>query len=366
MSHVMSKLNQPAAGVDTLKDYREAQMSESRWIDVTHGVKENNFVDNFTFLNNAVLSRYAGDEQLMATTGIFGPITPGTLVHLNPFAQKVDPKNLVVQSNRAPDGKKKDLVTELNELHDKNTNNTPCSAHALCVQGFWVADTDGARIPCLDGASNLFGGTGQLIISLIGDGKGDEAQCDVQQLNFPLLHFGPSKESQDIYKNTLAYYGAKLLAPNEEFELGFTQDLWGIQYDQKLPQYVTDYQFAAQKGGGLFVEHHPFPHIWLPAQGIDPVFNRKTVSRILLGRRLDITQEDGYYRTVQKQHYHFTMFEIPLDGSALAIRPQCIHNDSFTDGAQTVFLANTPANTVALRHSAPIQDMRAGDIPFNK
>jgi hypothetical protein len=60
------------------------------------------------------------------------------------------------------------------------------------------------------------------------------------------------------------------------------------------------------------------------------------------------------------------MFEIPLDGSALAIRPRCIHNDSFTQGAQTVFLANTPANTVALRHSMPITNMYAGGVPVKK
>jgi len=59
------------------------------------------------------------------------------------------------------------------------------------------------------------------------------------------------------------------------------------------------------------------------------------------------------------------MFEVPTDGSALAIRPQCIHNDSFTQGAQTVFLANTAANTVALRHSTPITNMSAGGHPVN-
>jgi hypothetical protein len=72
--------------------------------------------------------------------------------------------------------------------------------------------------------------------------------------------------------------------------------------------------------------------------------------------------EDGYFRTVEIPKYHFTMFEIPVDGSVLAVRPQCIHDDSFSEGAQTMWLGNTPANTVALRHSAPIDKMEAGGV----
>ncbi|WP_105168659.1 hypothetical protein [Pseudoalteromonas sp. T1lg23B] len=347
MSHVTVKTVSALAG-ETLSDYRASQMKEARWKNVTQGVSDRDLDDNFDFLNGAVLNRDAGGEMLLTTTGLFGPIRSGTFVHLD-----INAHNQVVPSKRAATNETETLIKHLNRLHREYTHRPPSREHALLVNGFWTAAVDGAGITGLDGSANVFGSTGQLI-------------CDVDELHFPLLRYGDSKESQDHFNRTLAYYGGKLLEPEEEFALGFNQDLWGIQYDQKLPQYVTEYQFGPTKGGGLFVEHHPFPHIWLPAQGKDPVFGQHTISRILLGRRVDTQQEDDYFRTVTSEQYHFTMFEIPLNGSALAIRPQCIHNDSFTEGAQTVFLANTAANTVALRHSAPINSMCVGDLPFHK
>ncbi|CAM3953500.1 hypothetical protein [Pseudoalteromonas byunsanensis] len=347
MSHVIVKAMSAASG-ETLSEYRASQMKETRWKNVTQGVSDKDLDNNFDFLNGAVLNRDAGGEVLLTTTGLFGPIRSGTFVHLD-----VNDHNQVVPSQRAATDEKDSLIKHLNKLHREYTNYPPSRDHALLINGFWTAAVDGAGITGLDDSANVFGSTGQLI-------------CDVDELHFPLLRYGDSKESQDRFNRTLAYYGGKLLEPKEEFALGFSQDLWGIQYDQKLPQYITEYQFGPTKGGGLFVEHHPFPHIWLPAQGKDPEFGRHTISRILLGRRVDTHQEDDYFRTVAIEQYHFTMFEIPLDGSALAIRPQCIHNDSFTEGAQTVFLANTAANTVALRHSAPINRMFAGDMPFHR
>lgn len=343
MSHVVYK-KAHCLGGQTLNQYRTEQMSEPRWKYAKQnlGITNSDLDSNFDFINSAVLNRDANNQLLLTTTGLFGPIRTGTLIHLDPLSA-----NQVIQSQQAPVNPEADLITKLNKLHDEHTGIPPSNDLALCVNGFWTSATNGAGITGLDGSANVFGSTGQLI-------------CDVDELNFPLLTYGTTCESQHTYLDTLAYYGGTLLAPKEEFALGFSQDLWGIQYDQKLPQYITDYQFSAKKAGGLFVEHHPFPHIWLPAQGKDPAFGNHTVSRILLGRRLDKTHEDSYYRPVTIQQYHFTMFEIPLDGSALAIRPQCIHNDSFTEGAQTVFLANTPANTVALRHSAPINKMSAG------
>ncbi|MCF6435086.1 hypothetical protein [Pseudoalteromonas sp. MMG022] len=346
MSHVIVKAVR-CQNAETLSEYRASQMKEARWKNVTQGISDKDLDSNFEFLNGAVLNRDAGGEILLTTTGLFGPIRSGTLVHLDANAH-----NQVIQSERAPSDEQDTLITHLNNLHNEYTHRPPSREHALLVNGFWSAAVDGAGITGLDGSANVFGSTGQLI-------------CDVDELCFPLLRYGDSRESQEHYERTLAYYGGKLLKPHEEFALGFNQDLWGIQYDQKLPQYVTEYQFGPTKGGGLFVEHHPFPHIWLPAQGKDPVFGRHTTSHILLGRRVDTQQEDNYFRTVTTEQYHFSMFEIPLNGSALAIRPQCIHNDSFTDGAQTVFLANTAANTVALRHSAPINRMFAGDMSFH-
>jgi hypothetical protein len=343
MPSIIPKKNNCPAQI-TLAEYRKEQMGEVRWKNVTKGVSCLDLDNNFEFLNAAVLNRSVGESLLLTTTGLFGPIRSGTCVHLDADSDAdSNSKNMVIQSENAPTIPELDLITRLNNLHNERTGKPPTEANALPVNAYWNAAVDGAGITGLDDAANVFGSTGQLI-------------CDVDELKFPLL-----SQKHPNFIETLHYYGGTLLGPKEEFALGFSQDLWGIQYDQKQPEYITKYQFGPTKGGGLFVEHHPFPHIWLPANSKDSVFGGKTVSRILLGRRLDSNNEDGYYRTVKTQQFHFTMFEIPLDGSALAIRPQCIHNDSFTQGAQTVFLANTPANTVALRHGMPITKISACD-----
>jgi hypothetical protein len=57
----------------------------------------------------------------------------------------------------------------------------------------------------------------------------------------------------------------------------------------------------------------------------------------------------------------FTTFRVPSDGSALAIRPDAIHNDSFTNGRLAVFVANTEANTVALRQTSPFTNISVKD-----
>jgi len=346
MSHVKPKLTR-ALGAETLSQYRANQMEEKRWRYAKKNlhVSEQDLANNFEFLNGAVLNRYADDELLLTTTGLFGPIRSGTMVKLD-----ANDPNVVVHSDYAPMNPEANLINLLNERYEQHSHTAPSSRHALLVEGYWTAYNHGAKLNHLDDSSNLFGGTGQLI-------------CDCDNLNFPLLKFGETKALDDIYLNTLHYYGGALLRPGDEFAMGFNQDLWGVQYNQKLPKYLLDYEFSAHKAGGLFVEHHPFPHIWLPAKGVDPVWGKPTVSRIILGRRIDEISEDGYYRTVDKQKFHFSMFEIPNDGSALAVRPQCIHNDSFTQGAQTVFVGNTAANTVALRHSAPIKEMYVEGVP---
>ena len=335
---------------ESIEQYIKNQRSEPRWslVNTNLGVTLEDLTNNFEFLNGAVLNRYGDKEKqdlLLTTTGLLGPIRTGRRVHFD-----MEKDNVLVVSDLAPSSSDQTLIDELNHLHSINTDKFPSSSNALKVDGYWTSAVNGAGIKT-DSEANVFGETGQLI-------------CDNAELKFPLLTYGPDQESRENYQKTLAYYGGKLLSPKEEFCLGFTQDLWGIQYDQKLPEYVTKYQFAANRGGGLFVEHHPFPHIWLPTEKPDPMWQQQTISRIILGRRANSYTEDGYYREVEKQTYHFTMFDVPLDGSALAIRPQCIHNDSFTQGAQTVWLGNTAANTVALRNSAPIQQMSAGNQVF--
>ena len=106
-------------------------------------------------------------------------------------------------------------------------------------------------------------------------------------------------------------------------------------------------------GGGLFVEHHPFPHIFQPKP--DDGDKAYTVSKITLGRKIESSPPEA-------PAYHLTTFRVPSDGTALTIMPGAIHNDSYTDGPETVFLANTEANTVALRQTAPFTNIILDDV----
>ena len=78
-------------------------------------------------------------------------------------------------------------------------------------------------------------------------------------IDFPVI------ESHDpLFDETLKYYGAKLLQPGEAFNMGYDKPIFGMEYDTRLPGYIQDYVMQDFGGGGLFVEHHPFPHIWFP------------------------------------------------------------------------------------------------------
>jgi hypothetical protein len=60
--------------------------------------------------------------------------------------------------------------------------------------------------------------------------------------------------------------------------------------------------------------------------------------------------------------YRFTLFEIPQDGSAVAVDECTIHNDSFCNGKQVVFIADTAAITVALRETSPFKNIRTEQV----
>jgi hypothetical protein len=187
----------------------------------------------------------------------------------------------------------------------------------------------------LGSSSNVFGATGSLLINQ-------------PEVIFPVLDF-----NHEAYHQTLAYYGGKLMSPNESFSIGYDQVLFGMEYDTHLPDYIRSYALEPFGGGGLFVEHHPFPHIFQPKPNVeDKVF---CVSQILLGRESNSSTE-------KRPQFNFTIFRVPSDGSAIVIKPETIHNDSYTNGKQIVFVANTPANTVALRTTMPFNNIRLREI----
>ncbi|SEC41613.1 hypothetical protein SAMN04489761_2932 [Tenacibaculum sp. MAR_2009_124] len=345
MSHIYST-NRDADKKEAISEKKMKEtMQERRWKSVKIGVTKEVLKENFNFLNDGVVTRSGAEGiPLMTTTGIYGPIRQNQTIKLVQGA-----KNVVVEV--AEKSKKKEsLLDELKKLREEAQ--VPEKGYSLVVQAKWISAKEGGGLPSVGGGANVFGETGSLLIN--------ESEVD-----FPVL-----EAYDEGFHETLAYYGAKLLKPNESFHMGFDKLLFGMEYDTRLPGYIQDYALQPYGGGGLFVEHHPFPHIWFPNPSED---ERDTnICRVLLGRLIESPEEqkkDNEQSRKQNEcpdrkgdpklpKYHFTVFRIPTDSHALAVDECCIHNDSFCNGKEVVFIANTEANTVALRETAPYKNLR--------
>jgi hypothetical protein len=344
MSHIHKKND-----TDYTSKQRKQLLKEPRWQYAKDQVDPALLDEFFNFLNQGVIIRENAEGiPLMTTTGIYGPIGKNDKVQLHQDRKRI----VTVVSDNSIDDKEKHLLDQLKHLKA----NTLRPEADLCteVHAKWISGEDGGNFPNVGGSANVFGSTGSLLIN----------ESDIE---FPVIDITHPK-----FHDTLAYYGAKLLKPKEEFCMGFDKPLIGMEYDTSLPGYVQDYVMKPYGGGGMFVEHHPFPHIWFP----NPTESEKNtnICRILLGRvipepedpkevqKLDYTCKEKTCTLVRseksKPNYRFTVFHIPIDGSALAVDECCIHNDSFSNGKQVAFVADTTANTVALRQTAPFENLR--------
>jgi len=350
MSHVHSPSRHDSKKKSASKKKMKAIMNERRWQYVRVGVTEEVLTENFSFLNDAVVIRSSADGiPLMTTTGIYGPIHQDQKVS---FAQGT--KNIVEVHSDKRQKKKDSLLTELKSLraHAK----PPKKGNSIVVQAKWISGNDGGALPSVGSSANVFGATGSLLVN-------------EPEVNFPVLDI-----NHKDFHSSLAYYGAKLLQPKEPFYMGFDKPLFGIEYDTHSPGYIRDYAMKSFGGGGLFVEHHPFPHIWFPNPAESTMDSN--ICRILLGRVIESEEEQKKdNKASQKENecpnrkgdklqpkYHFTIFRIPSNaGYALAVDECCIHNDSFCKGRQVVFLANTDADTVALRKTSPFENIRISE-----
>jgi hypothetical protein len=329
MSHVVRNTNVNAATQLTNTAITK-QLKQRKWKTVKISITEEDFQMNFPFLNDAVVLRASPEGvPLMTTSGIFGPIKPNTKVKLTYGV------GTGVETVSATDDEMT-LLDRLKNLQDYAIE--PNANHSTTIKANWVSGKDGGGIPGLSASANVFGGTGSLLIN----------QTDII---LPVLD-----ANNEAYETTLAFYGATLLAPMEAFSVGFDKPLFGMEYDTRLPDYIRNYAMQPFSGGGLFVEHHEFPHIFHPA----PDNNGEVYceAKVTLGRKSPhFDQKDP--------QFVFTTFRIPADGSALAILPGTIHNDSFTNGKLTVFVADveqTKVDTVALRETSPYRNIRIADV----
>ncbi|MDR3679168.1 MAG: hypothetical protein P4L41_04310 [Flavipsychrobacter sp.] len=325
MSHVVrSSYTEPSKRIseEDIKKIRD----QRKWQTVAVDITQEDLVENIEFLNDAVVLRQSPEGvPLMTTTAIYGPIRPGTKVALTPgtgTGVRLIEEKCTQQS----------LIEQLVDLERKASK--PKDGNAATLRANWVSSKDGGMVPSLDESANVFGSTGSLYVN-------------EKTVTLPVLDV-----SHPDYHQTLAFYGAKLLTPNEEFCIGFNQVLFGMEYNTSLPDYIRNYAMSPFGGGGLFVEHHPFPHIFLPRPTKDgQIFCE---AKVTLGHKVK-DPEDKIPKII------FTTFRIPSDGSALAIKPEAIHNDSFTNGRLAVFVANTAADTVAFRETSPFTNISVKD-----
>lgn len=323
MSHVFrTSYHEPVK--ETPEEELEKILEQRKWKTVEIKITHKDLLENIEFLNDAVVLRSANGVDLMTTTAIYGPIRPSTKVALTPgegTGVRVVQENCVERS----------LIKQLEDL--KSQAAEPKKGNAINVHANWVSSKDGGMLPNLDPSANVFGSTGSLYVNETA------VVLPVLDVNHPDYH------------QTLAFYGGKLLAPKEEFCMGFNKILFGVEYKTKLPEYITDYAMSPSGGGGMFVEHHPFPHIFLPrpTEGGEVCEAKVTLGHKVIDPANNIPQ------------IIFTTFRVPSDGSALAIKPSTIHNDSFTNGRLAVFVANTAADTVAFRETSPFKNISVVD-----
>jgi hypothetical protein len=325
MSSVFRTSYAPVAASVTQEKLKEI-LAQRKWRTVDIKISQEDLEENIWFLNDAVVLRQSSEGvPLMTTTAIYGPIKENTTVALTPgegTGVRVISEGMMGES----------LVEQLETL-ERNAE-MPKEGNAVTVHSNWVSSKDGGMLPNLDPSANVFGSTGSLYVNELA-------------VVFPVLDV-----SHPDYEKTLAFYGGKLLKPREPFYLGFKDTLFGMEYDTSLPDYIRNYAMSPIGGGGMFVEHHPFPHIFLPK----PTENGQVFceAKVTLGHKV-VNPEHDIPQII------FTTFRIPSDGSAIAIKPSTIHNDSFTNGRLTVFVANTPADTVAFRQTAPFTNIVVKD-----
>jgi len=325
MSHVIRQSYKESLELISPEEVKKIT-AQRKWQTVEIKITEQDLVKNIKFLNDAVVLRQSPEGvPLMTTTAIYGPIRPGTKVALTPWegtGVRVIEENCVQQS----------LIKKLADLESKAFK--PKIGNAVTIRANWVSSKDGGTVQSLDEAANVFGNTGSLYVN-------------EKAVILPVLDV-----SHPDYHQTLAFYGAKLLMPNEEFCVGFDKILFGMEYNTSLPDYIRNYAMSPFGGGGMFVEHHPFPHIFLPR----PTKKGEIFceAKVTLGHKVK-NPKDKIPKVI------FTTFRVPSDGSALAIKPSAIHNDSFTNGRLAVFVGNTAADTVAFRETSPFTNISVKD-----
>ncbi|CDZ77346.1 hypothetical protein BN59_01629 [Legionella massiliensis] len=180
--------------------------------------------------------------------------------------------------------------------------------------------------------ANVFGSLGVLLIP-----------SDYKEINIPKMN------ALAVPTAFLKKYGAELIPLEQSFTMDKVDDpslenLYLVEY-QWDNDYIQDYVMNKKGGGGLFVETHPFPHIFTP-------LSPECSGALILG----VDRGDGTF--------NFAAFEIPF-GYTMKIDSNVIHGDSFFVGPYAIALTETElADSVLLKQDNPERDIqKVAQIP---
>lgn len=185
----------------------------------------------------------------------------------------------------------------------------------LTVEAKWL-DKNKEQANCGRDAS-IFGNLGVLAISK-----------EVSVLNIPKMN------ALEVPETFLRKYGVELISLSQSFTLDDVEyeelkTLFLIEYIWD-PAYIEEYIMNQFGGGGVFVETHPFPHVFTP-------LSPKCGGALTLG----FDRADGYF--------DFASFEIPF-GYTMKVGSNVIHSDAFFVGPYAIALTQTDrANSVLLK-----------------
>lgn len=138
-------------------------------------------------------------------------------------------------------------------------------------------------------------------------------------------------------------YGAQLIPLDQPVSLDAVEDesvktLYLVQYDFDK-EYIDEYVMKMTGGGGLFVETHPFPHVFTP-------LSKDCGGALILGVKQD------------NDTFSFTAFTIPF-GFTMKIASNVIHGDSFFVGPYAIALTDTElADSVIFRQETSSRDIQ--------
>ena len=116
-------------------------------------------------------------------------------------------------------------------------------------------------------------------------------------------------------KETVDYYGSKLLAQGDKVVFGGPKEI-PIASMTIEENYVKDYLLQGDLGGGAYIEYHDNPHFHMPA-------DENSGGYLILGKK------------ISKGKFRLSAFKIPL-GSAIYTVPYALHADSFLTGRYKV------------------------------